>query len=54
MARIRAVLRRKAPEGARFGVEVGVLRIDPATRRVTRGDAEVKSARPNSGCCTSS
>ena len=42
MARIRAVLRRKAPEALDSAVEVGVLRIDPATRRVTRGDAEVK------------
>jgi two-component system phosphate regulon response regulator PhoB len=42
MARIRAVLRRKAPEALDSAVEVGALRIDPATRRVTRGDAEVK------------
>jgi two-component system phosphate regulon response regulator PhoB len=36
MARIRAVLRRKAPEALDSVVEVGALRIDPATRRVTR------------------
>ena len=42
MARIRALLRRKAPEALDAAVEVGALRIDPATRRVTRGDAEVK------------
>jgi two-component system, OmpR family, phosphate regulon response regulator PhoB len=36
MARIRAVLRRKAPEALDAAVEVGALRIDPATRRVTR------------------
>ena len=36
MARIRAVLRRKAPEALDAAVEVGGLRLDPATRRVTR------------------
>ena len=36
MARIRAVLRRKAPEALDAVVEVGVLKIDPATRRVSR------------------
>jgi two-component system, OmpR family, phosphate regulon response regulator PhoB len=41
MARIRAVLRRKAPESLDAPVEVADLRLDPATRRVTRrvGDA---------------
>ena len=42
MARIRALLRRKAPEALDAAVAVGVLKIDPATRRVTRGDADVK------------
>ena len=42
MARIRAVLRRKAPEALDSVVEVGGLRLDPATRRVSRGDQEVK------------
>jgi two-component system phosphate regulon response regulator PhoB len=42
MARIRAVLRRKAPEALDSVVEVGSLKIDPATRRVSRGDMEVK------------
>ncbi len=42
MARIRALLRRKAPEALDAAVEVGVLKIDPSTRRVTRGDSEVK------------
>ena len=42
LARIRAVLRRKAPEALDAAVEVGALKIDPATRRVSRGDAEVK------------
>ena len=42
MARIRAVLRRKAPEALDSVVEVGLLKIDPATRRVSRGDVDVK------------
>jgi two-component system, OmpR family, phosphate regulon response regulator PhoB len=36
LARIRAVLRRKAPEALDSAVEVAGLRLDPATRRVTR------------------
>jgi two-component system phosphate regulon response regulator PhoB len=36
LARIRAVLRRKAPETLDTAVEVSGLRLDPATRRVTR------------------
>ncbi|MDP9044226.1 MAG: phosphate regulon transcriptional regulator PhoB [Pseudomonadota bacterium] len=36
MARIRAVLRRKAPEALDAVVEVGPLKIDPSTRRVSR------------------
>jgi len=46
LARIRAVLRRKAPEALDTAVEVAGLRLDPATRRVTRvmGD-EVREAR---------
>jgi two-component system phosphate regulon response regulator PhoB len=43
LARIRAVLRRKAPEALDAAVEVSGLRLDPATRRVARriaaGDA---------------
>jgi two-component system phosphate regulon response regulator PhoB len=42
MARIRAVLRRKVPEALDSAVEVGALRLDPGTRRVTRGTQEVK------------
>jgi two-component system phosphate regulon response regulator PhoB len=42
MARIRAVLRRKAPEALDSAVELGGLRLDPATRRVSRGDVELK------------
>ena len=40
MARIRAVLRRKAPEALDAAVMVGTLKIDPATRRVTREPSE--------------
>jgi two-component system, OmpR family, phosphate regulon response regulator PhoB len=36
LARIRAVLRRKAPEALDAAVEIHGLRLDPATRRVTR------------------
>ncbi len=36
LARIRAVLRRQAPEALDAPVEVSGLRLDPATRRVTR------------------
>lgn len=46
MARIRAVLRRKAPEALDEVVQVGLLRIDPATRRAscrqTKGELELK------------
>jgi len=36
MARIRAVLRRKAPEALDSAVELSGLRLDPTTRRVTK------------------
>jgi two-component system, OmpR family, phosphate regulon response regulator PhoB len=42
MARIRAVLRRKAPEALDDAVDVGGLRLDPATRRVSHGERELK------------
>jgi two-component system phosphate regulon response regulator PhoB len=46
MARIRAVLRRKAPEALDSAVEVGVLKIDPATRRVSRNaDGQVREVK---------
>lgn len=35
MARIRALLRRMAPQALDAAVEIGALKIDPATRRVT-------------------
>jgi two-component system phosphate regulon response regulator PhoB len=42
LARIRAVLRRKAPEALDSAVEVGPLMLDPGTRRVSREGTEVK------------
>ena len=46
LARIRAVLRRKAPEALDTAVEVSGLRLDPATRRVTRRvDADLREVK---------
>ena len=42
MARIRAVLRRRAPNALDSAVEVGPLTINPSTRRVTANGTEVK------------
>ena len=42
LARIRAVLRRKAPEALDSAVEIGPLMLDPGTRRVSRDGVEVK------------
>ena len=42
LARIRAVLRRRAPDALDSAVEVGGLLINPATRRVSRGTREIK------------
>ena len=42
LARIRAVLRRRAPDALDSAVEVGLLTINPATRRVTSQGREVK------------
>lgn len=42
LARIRAVLRRKAPQALDATVQIGALKLDPATMRVTAGDATVK------------
>jgi len=41
MARIRSVLRRRLPEALENAVEVGELRLDPATRRVRSGQTEI-------------
>ncbi|MGC4075782.1 MAG: phosphate regulon transcriptional regulator PhoB [Rubrivivax sp.] len=46
LARMRAVLRRKAPEALDSPVEVAGLRLDPATRRVTRRvDGEAREVK---------
>ncbi|MEK8050380.1 phosphate regulon transcriptional regulator PhoB [Ideonella sp. DXS22W] len=42
MARIRAVLRRKAPEALDEAVDVAGLKLDPSTRRVSHGERELK------------
>ena len=42
LARIRAVLRRRAPDALDSAVEVGLLTINPATRRVVSQGSEVK------------
>ena len=42
LARIRAVLRRKAPEALDTAVEIGGLTLDPGTRRVAGGDRELR------------
>jgi two-component system phosphate regulon response regulator PhoB len=42
LARIRAVLRRKAPEALDAAVTVGALQLDPATRRVSGNGNEIK------------
>jgi two-component system phosphate regulon response regulator PhoB len=42
LARIRAVLRRRAPDALDAAVDVGPLTINPATRRVTSRGREVK------------
>jgi len=42
LARIRALLRRQSPDALDTAVEVGALRLDPATRRVTSRGREVK------------
>jgi len=42
LARIRALLRRQSPDALDSVVEVGALRLDPATRRVTGQGSEVK------------
>jgi two-component system, OmpR family, phosphate regulon response regulator PhoB len=47
LARIRAVLRRRAPQALDTAVEVGGLRLDPATRRVSRAPAVGAPDAPN-------
>ena len=51
LARIRAVLRRRAPEAVTERVEIGELALDTATHRVTwQGGGASRSARPSSSC----
>ena len=55
LARIKAVLRRRAPQLTDEPIEIGGLRLDPATHRVTRGRRRSSSsAPPSSACCISS
>ncbi len=42
MARVRALLRRKAPEALEALVELGSLKLDPGARRVFNGAAEIQ------------
>ncbi len=42
MARVRALLRRRAPQALADPVALGALRLDPATRRVHAGERELK------------
>lgn len=42
LARIRAVLRRRVPEALDSAVEVGGLKLDPSTRRVSRNGVDLK------------
>ncbi|HET6789492.1 MAG TPA: phosphate regulon transcriptional regulator PhoB [Aquabacterium sp.] len=42
LARVRALLRRKAPQALDTAVDIAGLRLDPSTRRVACGDQEVK------------
>ncbi len=50
VARIKAVLRRRAPEAAQEPLAAGTLRLDPATQRVSVAGRPVRSARPNTAC----
>ena len=53
LARIRAVLRRRAPEQVSDSVAIGALVLDAATLPRVVGRARCSSwVRPNSSCCT--
>jgi two-component system phosphate regulon response regulator PhoB len=52
LARIRAVLRRRAPEQVADSVAVGGLRLDAATHRVSWQASRSSSGPPSSSCCT--
>jgi two-component system phosphate regulon response regulator PhoB len=49
LARVRAVLRRRAPERTDQAIELPGLRIDPALRRVTSGEREIELSRMEFG-----
>jgi two-component system phosphate regulon response regulator PhoB len=49
LARVRAVLRRRAPERDDQAIELPGLRIDPALRRVTSGEHEIELSRMEFG-----
>jgi two-component system phosphate regulon response regulator PhoB len=49
LARVRAVLRRRAPERADEVIELQGLRVDPAIRRVTCADREIDLSRMEFG-----
>lgn len=49
LARVKAVLRRRAPERADEAIEFQGLRVDPAVRRVTSGDQELDLSRMEFG-----
>jgi two-component system phosphate regulon response regulator PhoB len=49
LARVKAVLRRRAPERADEAIEVQGLRVDPAVRRVTSGEQELELSRMEFG-----
>jgi len=54
LARIKAVLRRRAPQLTDEPIEIGGLRLDPATHRAIRGwNGTCGRARPHrvSACC---
>ena len=54
VARIKAVLRRRAPQTTEDVVELGGLRLDPATTVSARARPRSRSDRPSSACCISS
>lgn len=49
LARVRAVLRRRAPERIDQAIELQGLRVDPAARRVSCGDREIELSRMEFG-----
>ena len=53
-ARIKTVLRRRAPESAQEVLSVGPLTLDPITHRVRPAMLLSSSGRPNSACSNSS